>query len=1277
MKDIQQLIKKNSQEGRYEDIFPKTFIDAVEDRESGNNLTEILSGFNMYFLSYNGSRELTRLQVPMSIRKTGLWVTYVLYDKTVVTEWYAGEAIDDNSWGDSSNWRVGTNTLVGDISISSDGYWVINGVVTATKAQGEQGITPMLRVGNNNHLQVSYTNGSSWIDVSTNPVYTQFRVLNNKLQQSTDLGNTYTYISEELAYKFRESGNKIQMSKDLGNTWEDVSSNPVFTQFRVSNNKLQQSTDLGESWSNISEELAYKFRESGNKIQMSKDLGNTWEDVSTNPVYTQFRVHDNKLEQSVDLGATWIVVSDELAYQFRNSGNKLQVSKDLGVTWEDTSDYIAAWFRWQANDDNLGRIQISRDNNTWENFSPEFINRMLIKGFVTNLPQSAEYGDIYMVGPSYNQEDSEHANPYYRMWVMQDTWVDAGYYNKNTYNFNYNIKKTYPSVSAMDTDKSNPIGTNGLAIQIGDIVTVVNSVTPSENGVYSYEGVDNGWKYQSSFNFSISQVLGFDPNVSISQNTLSKEIRSILFPNYIEKYELNKYIADNTGIISNADETYRLSYFQVNVEQNFRIKAKNSHPILWQYTDSTYSTPLKQIIGGSTVDTKIVLEAGYYAICNVPFSNDTYYCYPTTVFEDELRSIELTLNTLDTSVNSFIKDSYKPLLSNVFSIYEVVHETLNLDGTICHNASPDYRLVKIHITEQKLYMIDCPVNGVRPILWQYTDSTYSTPLVEIIGVSNKRINKIVLLDAGYYVFAWNNNNIPSDILPNECIFISLFELNMIENFINSGSLINLASIKNISFNRYIHDTDGIITSASGDYRLFKFEVKTSDKYWLFSKYTNSHPILWQYTDSTYSTPLKQIIGGSTVEYNNVITLEAGYYAMCISGVFDELDFFNDIIISRVGIFFEKIPLPSNPVPPSFVSIENKDLSLNGSSTRDENNIITTGNGISNIVNFIGDYEGSHWIMSSVFSCFSGFSFIIGKGSNNTYGIRVEIVKENSISKINFYNNYGYTGGVISFSENLPFDLNENEIYLIKLKFDIGVQKSLSIELYGQFNEFYSHDVSDGVNAYGLPFFYSNSNSCVVKKFSLSPQGFYDLRNAKIAVWGHSFVEGDSLGANRMSSFTNLLAKEIGEKIVFNFGLGGDTTSAMISKIENELRFCKSVSYGLMCIGVNDAPNSNSIISNLQNAVNLLINSNIIPILFTIAPKNLLIESEFRTVNSWIRTSGYYYVDMEQVFLNVDATGEVTSSNIKNDLYLGDNVHPSVQGHLDIFHRIQMDCPFMF
>lgn len=102
MKDIQQLIKKNSQEGRYEDIFPKTFIDAVLDKESGVTLTDILAMFNMLFLSYNGSRSQTRLQVPSSLRRQGLWVTYVLYDKTVVTEWYSAEAIDDTTFGDSA-----------------------------------------------------------------------------------------------------------------------------------------------------------------------------------------------------------------------------------------------------------------------------------------------------------------------------------------------------------------------------------------------------------------------------------------------------------------------------------------------------------------------------------------------------------------------------------------------------------------------------------------------------------------------------------------------------------------------------------------------------------------------------------------------------------------------------------------------------------------------------------------------------------------------------------------------------------------------------------------------------------------------------------------------------------------------------------------------------------------------------------------------------------------------------------------------------------------------
>ena len=160
-----QLVKKNPAEG-YQNVFPKTFIDAIKDKESGVSLQEILQGFNMYFLSYNGSRALTRCKIPTVLRKEGLWITYVLYDHKVVTEWYNSDQIDDVSWGTDDNWRKASNALVGDVSISADGYWVIDGKKTSAKAQGESGITPLIRIGANNKLQVSYNNGKGWKDIS-------------------------------------------------------------------------------------------------------------------------------------------------------------------------------------------------------------------------------------------------------------------------------------------------------------------------------------------------------------------------------------------------------------------------------------------------------------------------------------------------------------------------------------------------------------------------------------------------------------------------------------------------------------------------------------------------------------------------------------------------------------------------------------------------------------------------------------------------------------------------------------------------------------------------------------------------------------------------------------------------------------------------------------------------------------------------------------------------------------------------------------------------------
>lgn len=254
----QQLVKKKLT-GGYENVMPKSWIEAIKDKNTGQTLAEILQGFNMYFLPYNGNTPSTRCLVPTTLRKKGLWITYVKYDGNVYTEWYAADEIDDKSWRDSSNWRIGNNTLVGDITISANGNWVINGTETEFKAVGEKGNTPLIRVANN-RLQVSYDLGDTYRDVTNNPVYTQFRNHNNKIQVSTDLGATWTDASEYIAAWFRQNNNKLEVSRD-NKKWE-IFSDFIAAWFRwSSDNKIQISrTNSGEDWQDFSGSFVDKVR---------------------------------------------------------------------------------------------------------------------------------------------------------------------------------------------------------------------------------------------------------------------------------------------------------------------------------------------------------------------------------------------------------------------------------------------------------------------------------------------------------------------------------------------------------------------------------------------------------------------------------------------------------------------------------------------------------------------------------------------------------------------------------------------------------------------------------------------------------------------------------------------------------------------------------------------------------------------------------------------------------------------------------------------------------
>ena len=348
-----QLIKTTEQ-GK-ENVFPRTRIQDLFDDTSGQKLIDILNSFNMMFVPYLGNKSYTRNQISPELRRQGLWLTYVI-DNTVYTEWYDEAAIDDTNWGSDSNWRQGSNALVGDLSVSPNGTWVINGEDSGISIKGDKGDSPVIRIYDNK-IQVSYDKGVTYEDLNNTPVYTKFR--------------------------FNSQTNTYQVSYDLGANWQDISDEKVYHKFRYNSitNTYQESTDFGKTWSNISAEKVY--------------------------------------------------------YQFRTNDNRLQVSTDLGITWKNCSEPIAAWFRWAdtSGTGNVGKVQISRDQQNWTDLSPTMTNNLYIKGYVaaiSNLPSNAAIGDIYMVGPTYDESDTTQVYPHYRMWIKQSSgWVDNGEYQSN------------------------------------------------------------------------------------------------------------------------------------------------------------------------------------------------------------------------------------------------------------------------------------------------------------------------------------------------------------------------------------------------------------------------------------------------------------------------------------------------------------------------------------------------------------------------------------------------------------------------------------------------------------------------------------------------------------------------------------------------------------------------------------------------------------------------------------------------------------------------------
>lgn len=158
--------------------------------------SNILTQFNSLFVRYLGSSTNTRNNIPLELRRTGLIITYINEEGVAITERASSDAQKGNNhWGLDVNWsRIDELSLSGEISVSSNGTWIIDGKETNINAvgpKGDAGLTPWLRT------------------------------IDNKLHFSYD-NVTWEPCSENIAAWFRWNDNKIQISRD-NKTWTDLS----------------------------------------------------------------------------------------------------------------------------------------------------------------------------------------------------------------------------------------------------------------------------------------------------------------------------------------------------------------------------------------------------------------------------------------------------------------------------------------------------------------------------------------------------------------------------------------------------------------------------------------------------------------------------------------------------------------------------------------------------------------------------------------------------------------------------------------------------------------------------------------------------------------------------------------------------------------------------------------------------------------------------------------------------------------------------------------------
>lgn len=830
---------------------------------------------------------------------------------------------------------------------------------------------------------------------------------------------------------------------------------------------------------------------------------------------------------------------------------------------------------------------------------------------------------------------------------------------------------------------------------------------------------------------SVAQESGDSEELVMSQKAVGLSLSDLglkipvvsLFGN--DNVAIGKSINPSNGAISDVIKAYKLVKLHLSAGKYWIYSGcgSSSKATLWKYSDEEYASPEKEIIGstGTTPYNQILtLEEGYYAFCWND-NNGNGISLGKAFITDGMSipaliddKVENGTKDIKNSLTNVENMSSKPSIVSVFDKSDIiVGKYLNPTNKTISDAIGNYKLVKLHLSAKKYWLYIKNEAGTQGILWKFTDETFSSVESEIIGAApSSTISKILTLEEGYYAFCWNDDSPDSINIGNAFITDSLSTQVLIDDSIKDireslkvientpiPTVMSLFSKNDISLGKYIKGNEGTISVAIKNYKLVKLHLKPG-KYWLYIKNEGgSQDILWKYSNETYEEPEQKIIGSAPSSIiNKVVTLEEGYYAFCWNdgspdSILPNRAFFTDNISTQMLIDNAKDELKQeiNSSAKSYGNLisdfSDFDILNNAFSiSEDKTSAQSLLTGYKNRLQYNTSLYEDKFILSSTLKIIdtdslgyfefcigfwyqlAGTMFGIGKDENGSY-ISVYIVGQTLPPK----QTHKYYISELAFVKGKEYTISVEKKTEKNSYFNISVtaQDGISVSKDGIGNgEVISGDTANEGNgsingyAWGKLSFYA-----LIGKMRVSNVCFgypIDMNDVKLVIVGHSFIEGNSIPSDKDKRFASLLCSSIGDRKTIILGQGGASVSSIKPHIDKEMKWLKDARYVLFCIGTNDI-DSQATCTGLQYIDDAATKNGIRTIWLTVPPKYGTGDNH-PVINDYIR-SHFRYVEIKDVFYNNDGV-------LDKNMFLSDNIHPSIEGHKRIYNLIKARCSFL-